>query len=104
MGVKTAGPQPFRLRGGDLVLELRPALPGWLFKEDCTFSFRFLGCCNVTYHNPGRGDTFAPGRSPKRVTLQPHGAAAISLEGSTVPAPYARMVRDGQVESIAVFL
>ena len=27
----TAGPQPFRLMGDSLVLDLRPALPGWLF-------------------------------------------------------------------------
>jgi hypothetical protein len=98
----TAGPQPFLMQGGDLVLELRPALPGWLFKEDGTFSFRFLGCCDVTYHNPARGDTFAPGTAPKRLVLQPRRGAAVTLEGGIIPDPYARMVRDGQIKSIGV--
>jgi hypothetical protein len=98
----TAGPQPFRLRGDALVLELRPALPGWLFREDGTFSFRFLGACDVTYHNPAKGDIFR--RTPKRFKLQPCLGEPVILEGNAIPSPYAGMVRDGQIQSIDVFL
>jgi hypothetical protein len=98
----TAGPQPFRLRGDALVLEVRPALPGWLFREDGTFSFRFLGACDVTYHNPAKGDTFR--RTPKRFKLQPCLCEPVILEGDAIPSPYAGMVRDGQIQSIDVFL
>jgi hypothetical protein len=100
----TAGPQPFRLRGDALVLELRPALPGWLFREDGTFSFRFLGACDITYHNPAKGSPFAAGRTAKRFKLQPRLGEPVALEGDAVPSPYAGMVRDGQIESIDVFL
>jgi hypothetical protein len=48
----TVGKQPFRLENGQLVLAIEPILPGWLFKEDGTFTFRFLGMCDVTLHNP----------------------------------------------------
>jgi hypothetical protein len=77
-------------------------LLGWLFSEDGTFSFRFLGACDVTYHNPAKEDTFR--RTPKRFKLQPRLGEPVILEGDTIPAPYASMVRDGQIQSIDVFL
>ncbi|MBN2388467.1 MAG: hypothetical protein JXB85_15730 [Anaerolineales bacterium] len=98
----TAGRHPFRLQDGELVLELHPSLPAWLFKADGTFSFRFLGSCEIRYHNPDARDTFAPGMTPKRVVLQPRAGEAVTLEGAVIPAPYARMVREGLIESIGI--
>ena len=100
----TAGPQPFRLRSDALVLDLRPALPGWLFKEDGTFSFRFLGMCDITYHNPTREDTFAAGISAKRFILHPRLGEPVILEGDIILPPYAARLREGQIEAMDVFL
>ncbi|MGB7538930.1 MAG: hypothetical protein WBM17_10350 [Anaerolineales bacterium] len=99
----TAGPQPFRLSGDALFLDLRPALPGWLFREDGTFSFRFLGLCEITYHNPARKDTFADGISARRFVLHPRGGEPVILEGDVVLPPYAAMLRDGEIGKIDIF-
>ncbi|MBI3314331.1 MAG: hypothetical protein HYZ86_00095 [Candidatus Omnitrophica bacterium] len=66
--VMSAGHQPFTLdTKGELTLELRPILPGWMFtlKPDRgfgagTYAFKFLGTTLVVYHNAGRVDTFGP--------------------------------------------
>jgi hypothetical protein len=100
----TTGSQPFRLSGDSLVLDLRPALPGWLFKEDGTFSFRFLGTCDITYHNPTREDTFTAGISAKRFILHPRLGEPLILEGDVIPPPYAASLRDGQIEAMDVLL
>jgi hypothetical protein len=42
----TVGNQPFRLDNGEVTLAIKPALPGWLFKADGTFSYCFLGNCD----------------------------------------------------------
>jgi hypothetical protein len=47
-----AGEKPFHVQNGELQLSMRPILPGWLFKNDGTLSFQFLGHTRVTYHNP----------------------------------------------------
>ncbi len=101
---RTAGSQPFQTIGDALVLELRPALPGWLFREDGTFSFRFLGSCDITYHNPERKDTYAAGMRPKRIKMHTQSGEDILLDGGVVTPPYAAMVRDGGIERIDVFL
>jgi hypothetical protein len=99
----TAGSQPFRMNGDSLVLDLRPALPGWLFTEDGTFSCRFLGTCDITYHNPERKDTFAPGMAPRKIRILPRTGEPIRVEGGVIPPPFAAMVREGDVEKIDVF-
>ena len=50
----TAGPRPFFMRDGELCLAFKPTLPDWLFREDGTLTFTFLGRCAVTYrkHHP----------------------------------------------------
>jgi hypothetical protein len=52
------GPTPFvhDAESGALSLKLEPALPAWLFTDDGTVEFNFLGRVAVTYHNP-RGAT-----------------------------------------------
>jgi hypothetical protein len=99
----TAGLRPFRMDGEELVLELRPALPGWMFREDGTFAFRFLGTCDVTYHNQARQNTYTAGLQPARIRLQPRRGEAVQLDGGVIPAPYAAMVRAGQIRSLDIF-
>ena len=97
-----AGPRPFFLKDGELQLALRPALPGWLFREDGTLAFTFLGHCVVTYHNALKRDTFAPGMAVRTTTLHLDDGECVVLPGSDVGAPYAAMVREGRVSRMDV--
>ena len=84
-------------------LRLSFALPGWLFTDAGIVSFRFLGQCDVTYHNPRRLDTFADGREPRRIVLWPSEADSVEIEGGTIGAPYAEMIRNGEIGRVEVF-
>ncbi len=96
------GPRPFFLRDGQLCLALKPALPGSLFRPDGTVRFKFLGTCEVTYHNPQRQDTFAPEMTIRRYVLSMNGKR-VEIEGTVIPAPYAEQVRAGKVTRLEVF-
>jgi hypothetical protein len=98
-----AGQQPFILRGSELCLALKPTLPGWLFTESGQVSFRFLGCCTVTYHNPRRLDTYQPGVSIQKIIIHPANAQPLEILSDTLPAPYARQVREGQIPALDLF-
>jgi hypothetical protein len=98
-----AGKQPFRAEGGALRLKLEPALPAWLFSEAGTVSFRFLGQCDVTYHNPRRLDTFAQGVEASRIVLWPSESESVEIPGHTIGAPYAHMIRNGEIKRVEVF-
>jgi len=97
-----AGRQPFFMQDGQLHLALKPALPGWLFREDGTLTFKFLGHCAVTYHNPERRDTFAEGMDIRQSVLHLDDGDVI-IEGPIIPAPYAEQVRAGKVAMINVY-
>jgi hypothetical protein len=99
-----AGRKPFFLRDGQLHLSLRPLLPGWLFTEQGIVSFRFLGACTVTYHNPARADCFAAGIGPHSISLQTRTGERVGFEGDVIPPPYAGQVRSGAIERIDVHL
>ena len=87
-----------------LCLALRPILPGWLFTQEGRVSFRFLGQCTVTYHNPRRLDTFRPGVAPQRTQLfDAQGKLLFSATGNNLDGPYAAWVREGKVARIEVF-
>jgi hypothetical protein len=101
--VMMAGKQPFSMQDRQLCLAFRPALPGWLFKEDGTLSFRFLGSCTVTYHNPERLDTFKEDFQPGRMLLQTTRGKTFEIDGDTLRPPYAARVRQGEVSSIDVY-
>lgn len=98
-----AGMQPFFVQKGQLCLALKPILPGWLFNEDGTVSFQFLGRTPVTYHNPSRRDSFDPQAVIRRISMQPNEGGTIELAGEIIPAPYARQVRDGKMGHIDVY-
>ena len=103
--VMMAGEKPFFCRDGQLCLALRPVLPGWLFDEGGTVTFTFLGSCQVVYHNPGKLDTFKDGGLfPDRIRLHTGDGQTVELSGGVIGAPYAEMVRAGQVRAIHAFL
>lgn len=95
------GRQPFKVNDGQIILEFKPILPGWLFDENGTISFKFLGSCNVIYHNPQKIDTYKT-EGPRRVVLHIEGHD-VTIEGGFIPEPYSKMVRSGQITTIEVF-
>jgi hypothetical protein len=77
-------------------------LPGWLFSDDGKVSFRFLGHCMVTYHNQARVNT--PGLEPILILFETPNHGKIEITGPNLPSPYAKMVRDGQIQELNVWL
>jgi len=97
-----AGERPFFIQGDQLCLALKPILPSWLFNEDNTISFKFLGWTTVIYHNSERRDTFDPQTVIRSITLQPIDGDTLELTGGVIPAPYAQWIRNRQVIQIDV--
>jgi len=95
------GSQPFFLRDGELCLAFRPALPSWLFREDGTLSFTFLGQCKVTYHRHAASAAYP---QVTAVTLHLPAGDRVSFPGAVIAAPYAAMVRDGLIRQIDMSL
>jgi hypothetical protein len=100
--IMTAGGKPFWLEKGALVLELKPTLPGWMFKQDGTFKFCFLGSCEVTLHNPSRKDTYQEGAVINRIVLRSKGET-VELKGAVISSPYASRVRLGEFEAADIY-
>jgi hypothetical protein len=121
-----AGERPFRLdRQGKLELALEPRLPGWLFTQEETrreyfdardgwtevpfpagcFAFKFLGHTLVVYENKAAKDTFGSGAARARShVLTLRNGKTVRVTGKTVPARWARAVRNGEVARIDVVL
>ncbi len=97
------GPRPFFMRDGQLHLAFNPVLLGWLFTHEGTITFRFLGRCTVTYHNPSRRDTFGPEVQIHHIRLQTETGEGAELASKTIGPDYALLVRDGQITHIDVY-
>ena len=52
------GAAPFRLDAGKLSLCLEPVIAKWLWRDDGTLAFKFLGAVDVTYVSAGKGNTW----------------------------------------------
>lgn len=125
LNLLTIGPKPFQLDlDRNLRLCLKPVLPGWLFTREetiCgllvreewqdvvfkpnTFSFMFLGEILVTYHNPGRKDTFGPGSvACERWTVHYPDGTSQSFTGSCLTGDTASQVRAREVSRIEIDL
>jgi hypothetical protein len=102
--IMMAGKNPFYYQDGQLLLALKPVLPGWLFTESGTVTFTFLGHTAVTYHNPSRIDTYQPGVDSYQIVLYLEDDQKVTLQKGVIGSPYAEMVRTGQVKFIDVFL
>lgn len=98
-----AGEKPFFVEDGRLCLQFKPALPAWLFDERDTITFKFLGCCNVTYHNPARIDTFDERAQVQRIVIDT-GDDTVEIHSPVIREPYASRVRAGNVQTINVYL
>lgn len=96
------GAQPFFVQDGQLCLRFRPSLPGWLFTEQGTVTFTFLGRCAVVHHNPNRTD-LAGNQQPLRIVLHTEDGATLDFAQGDIAAPYAAQVRDGLVRRIETY-
>ena len=95
------GQAPFFLNSkNELNMKFEPILAGWLFTDEGTFGFNMMGCIKVVYHNPQKKDTFGPGGVKAFKILWDK----VSIEGDTVPAPYAEQIRTRQLKRIDVYL
>ncbi|MFN2305199.1 MAG: cellobiose phosphorylase [Anaerolineales bacterium] len=91
----TIGAHPFRYEDGFLVLAPQPRLPGWLFKEDGTFAFHFLGSCLITYRNPSKLNTYDAGIAIKSIELH-SGDETLRIDGPEIHGDLAERVRKGE--------
>lgn len=98
-----AGHSPFVVTSsGELTLQLKPILAGWLFtKDEDTVSFTFLGSCLVTYHNPKHADTW---------TITPEYAVVTDRQGhqshdddAILDSIVASKVRHGAISAIDIY-
>jgi hypothetical protein len=97
----TAGPRPFFMKNGELCLTFRPTLPRWLFCEDGTLTFTFLGGCSVTCQ---RYETSSDYAQVTAITLYLSMGHRVSLPGDVIGAPYAAMIRNGEIRHIELCL
>jgi len=97
-----AGPTPFLLDGNNnLKLQFAPILPGWLFTDDGTASFTFLGSVLVTYVNPTKTDTWK--MSPTSATITGIDGHTELVPGGVLGSVQAARVRNLEIKSITVF-
>jgi hypothetical protein len=97
----TAGPRPFFMKDGELCLSFKPTLPRWLFREDGTLTFTFLGGCSVTCRRYESSSEYA---QVTAATLGLPMGHRVSLPGDVIGAPYAAMIRKGEIRHIALCL
>jgi hypothetical protein len=103
--IMMAGRKVFTCEAGELKLELKPILTGWLFDKESKVSFKFLGRTMVTYHNPKRLDTYGEaGAKTERIVLTTVQDEKVELQGGVIGAPYAEAVRRGDIKAIDLYL
>ena len=111
--VMNMGLNPFGLDDQDrLTLRFDPILPSWLFTKKaqgefpaCSYSFKLFAKIMVTYHNPKMKDTFGKDdvRTQKIVLTYPN-RKIVEIDGGVLNETYAKVVRDGLVDRIDVYL
>lgn len=100
-----AGSHIFTMVDGVLTLSLAPVLPGWLFDEQGTLSFTFLGGTEVTYINPNRADTFGENKVEiQDLTLVFSDGRETKISGALVRGEAAEALRRGEITAIRAVL
>ncbi len=122
----TTGGRPFRLNEkGELLFQLRPLLPGWLFRKEAgslllhngqderveelpanSFSFMLFGETLITLVNPDRRDTWnaeAP-LLPKSWLFTDHGGRVEEQAGEFPTSEASKRLRAGEWRSLKVML
>ena len=96
------GKTPFTLdNSGQLQLHFSPALPGWLFNDDGSASFTFLGSIEIIYHNPLKLDSWTI--IPKSATVMYADGSVVVASDAIIRGSLAEDVRTYKVANINVF-
>jgi hypothetical protein len=101
----TSGLEPFSMHNGELRFGLNPALSTDFFTADNTFTFNFMGSCEVVYHNESRGDTFgAQGVKVKGYCIIYADGRSETINGAYIHGKNAISIREGKIRRIDVNL
>ena len=87
------GEFPFTYEDGSLALALKPVLPSWLFKDNGTLSFTFLGSVEVIYHNKNFHNTWTTAVEYIHVTMTD--GSKHTVHGDKIEGELAKSARDG---------
>lgn len=91
-------------KDGKVMLRLAPVLAGRMFDEKGEASFKLCGSCRVTYHNPGRKNTYGE-KGAKVCRMVAHLVNGdVEVSGDTLGEEVALAVRAGKVSAIDVWL
>mmetsp|Transcript_739 Transcript_739/g.1564 ORF Transcript_739/g.1564 Transcript_739/m.1564 type:complete len:927 (-) Transcript_739:373-3153(-) len=97
------GEAPFTLdHGGKLQLELKPVISEWMWKEDSTLSFKFLGSIDVVYVNEAKSNSWESDIVSYELSKGPGDKAPVRIDGSVVPSPSAGDVRALKYKTMTV--
>ena len=100
-----AGEKPFRTEEGQLVCELSPTLPDWMFDDEGEVTFTFLGQTEVTYVNKKKANTYGEnGVSPTSIELTNIDGTTEKFNTSNIVGEAAGAVRRGEVKKIVIEL
>ncbi len=100
-----AGQNPFFIENDKLSLRFDPRLSGWLFDKNGNYSFNFLSKVKITYHNPGKKDTFGKNKAViSRINFSDKEGLPIELASNIIPPPYAEQIRSRQINKIDIYL
>lgn len=100
-----AGKNIFTIENDQLVLELKPVLPDWLFDEKGVVSFKLLGSAIVRYINPMKLNTYGLNAvNPCRYVLTDKAGNQVEILGCKIIGEYAGKIRNGEIAAMDVYL
>ena len=103
--VMMTGGKPFKLEKGELVCQLSPSLPSWMFAENGEVTCTFLGTCEIKYLNPKRLNTYGDDAVlPVEYTLTYSDGESLVLYGETIKGTHVEDIRNGKVTKMTVKL
>ena len=99
------GRKPFSVDAqGNLSLTFKPSLPGWLFDKNGKYSFNFLSCVRVTYHNAKKKNTYGKDGARVEKIVIPGENGPLEIDSPVIPPPYAEKIRSRQVKAVDIYL
>ncbi|OLS37081.1 hypothetical protein BTR22_10360 [Alkalihalophilus pseudofirmus] len=103
--VMMTGGSPFKLKEGELSLELSPRLPDWMFDENGEVTFTFLGEISVTYITRAKKSTYGDDAvTPSGIELTFKDGAVKEVLANEVTGELAQAVRSRDVSKMNVYL
>ena len=105
--IMNLGPKGFSLNSNhEVILPLAPMLSRDLFDTKTnTYTFTLFSHIPVTYHNPTRQNTYGKTRlTVQKIVCTDIYGESVTLEGNTIPAPYALQVRNGTITRINAYV